>query len=203
MFHVKNVIVTILCLASISLVTGCGTATPIIYGELLPTVSLPAFTSSWEETVTNTKVNTQSPVYYFDANNQIVGIKTVPQASTATATVEVISDTLVKGQEVTLSKITTTSSQGSPVTLYLNATLVEGGLVKNGNQITVTYTLSAQNLQDDTTLTTTTTRTGTVSADGTTITFTQISLQSTPAQTTDTTTQDASTWVLKTGSPLL
>ncbi len=202
MFHAKKLFVTISCLAFTLFVGGCGTATPLIYGELLPVVSLPAFTTSWEETVTNTKTNSQPPVYYFDANNQIVGIKTVPQASSSGTTVEVIQDTLVKGHEVTLSKITTTS-QGTPITIYLNATLVDGSLTKNGNQITVTYTLSAKNLQDDTTISTTTTRTGTVSGDGTTINFTQIILQSTPAQTTDTTSQDNSTWVLKTGNPLL
>lgn len=197
-------IVSTLCMALIPFMTGCGgTTTPLIYGELLPIASLPAFTSSWEETVTNNKTNSQAPIYYFDASNQLVGIKTVSQTSSSGTTIEVISDTLVKGQEVTLSKITTTSSQGAPVTIYIDATLVEGNLVKNGNQITVTYKLSAKNLQDNSIIATTTTRTGTVSDDGTTIHFTQISLQSTPAQTTDVTTEDTSTWVLKTGNPLL
>ncbi len=183
---------------------GCGGGAPVVIGEQLPAVAIPTYACIWLEQTNDGTTTKDLNTYYFDASNNLVAIKlntTVGSTSTTNGTTaEILATTIVKDQDVSITKITGTV-EGTSYTAYMNAKITAGTLTRTGDAVTATYTVrySTGTESFDSTIT----LTGTASEDGRTLTFTHTKMQSTPAQTSDTEKDINSTWTLQSGNALL
>jgi len=174
-------------------VSGCGSSAPQVIGELKDPVALPNYATAWLERVTIGDNTTEADKYYFDANNQLIAWtreKMTPGTTTTSngSTAEILANTFVRDQEVTMSRITISAS-GMTFIFYWNCKIVSGNLVINPDN-SVIATRSIYTTADNTTgsFTTTTTLTGTL-IDENTIKFTNAVIKNDPAKDTHTSDQ--------------
>jgi len=182
--------------------SGCGAGAPVVVGTEQPAGTLPAYTGTWLEKITENDTTKDQSTYYLDGTN-IVAVKLPVTIGTADdGATQILNDTFVLGTETTLAKVSG-SAQGTSVTVYINYKLESGQLTINGTNVTATFVLYiSYNPTDGKSVTITRTLTGTLAPDGRTINFTHAKVESVPAQTSDSEKDVVISWNLQSGAAL-
>jgi hypothetical protein len=195
----KKWVMVCVCLALGVGMFGCGAST----------IPLPDIARVWTETATLNNQTTQTGIFSFDAQNNLVTLQSglsqsdldalAQQFKLTNVTVQQNSDTLQLANDITMVTVNGTLD-GQQVSIAINGKLLDGTLTNSAGQITVTYRSTTSIPAASFSSTYAVTKTGTLSADGKTITFSKTSVSQDGGQPVEK--DSTAVWTLQSGSAL-